>query len=161
MKGVEGPLTNNSFCSVGINSEGKEAFNIYQKATEIKLRVHDAYGKELLNITFSSKWPNELDKKIEDAITKLNKSHIDGKCAPIAIEPTTPSTGGCFLTFPVCEVVGLTDNCWELATFRRIRDNWLIEQPGGKHDVEMNYHETETDLRVASLLYFIVEGCIY
>lgn len=139
MKGVEDPLIDNLSCSVGVNSGGKEAFNIYQKATEIKLRLHDAYDKDVLNITFSSKWPSDLDQKMEGTITWLNKSHIDGKCVPITTGSITGGTGGCFLTTSVCDVVGLTDNCWELITLRRFRDNWLTKQPGGRHDIEMYY----------------------
>lgn len=39
---------------------------------------------------------------------------------------------GCFITTAVCDSFGKPDDCYELTTFRRFRDEWLINQPDGK-----------------------------
>ncbi len=41
------------------------------------------------------------------------------------------SSGGCFLTTACVEYAGLPDNCWELQTIRRLRDEYIRKQPGG------------------------------
>ena len=38
---------------------------------------------------------------------------------------------GCFLTTATARVLGLADDCWELATLRSFRDGWLERRPGG------------------------------
>jgi hypothetical protein len=43
---------------------------------------------------------------------------------------TAPSQG-CFLTTACCEVLGLDDDCFELRTLRRYRDEVLTTMPGG------------------------------
>lgn len=37
--------------------------------------------------------------------------------------------GGCFLTTAVCEVLGKSDNCYELETLRNFRDEVLLKDP--------------------------------
>lgn len=46
---------------------------------------------------------------------------------------------GCYITTAVCEEFGKPDDCYELTTLRRFRDEWLINQPGGKALVELYY----------------------
>jgi hypothetical protein len=41
------------------------------------------------------------------------------------------SPEGCFITTACCEVLGLDDNCFELRTLRRYRDEVLAKQPNG------------------------------
>ena len=43
----------------------------------------------------------------------------------------TPPSQGCFLTTACCEVLGLDDDCFELRTLRRYRDEVLATTPGG------------------------------
>ena len=47
-------------------------------------------------------------------------------------EKRTPPAKGCFLTTACCEVLGLSDDCFELRTLRRYRDEVLIAMPEGK-----------------------------
>jgi hypothetical protein len=47
----------------------------------------------------------------------------------------------CFLTTACCNVVGLADDCWELATLRRFRDGWMSTFPAGRADVARYYAE--------------------
>ena len=37
----------------------------------------------------------------------------------------------CFITTAVCEFQGKADDCYELTTFRKFRDDWLAKAPGG------------------------------
>ncbi|OYW61698.1 MAG: hypothetical protein B7Z31_02440 [Rhodobacterales bacterium 12-65-15] len=57
--------------------------------------------------------------------------------------PSKGSSGGgkkgCFLTTAACELRGLPDDCHELETLRRFRDDVLLETPDGRKLVE-NYY---------------------
>ena len=61
----------------------------------------------------------------------LAKSFEDDKCAPPA--------KGCFLTTACCEVLGLPDDCFELRTLRRYRDETLAAMPGGNAAIAAYY----------------------
>ena len=61
----------------------------------------------------------------------LAKSFEDDKCAPPA--------KGCFLTTACCGVLGLTDDCFELRTLRRYRDESLAAMPGGNAAIAAYY----------------------
>lgn len=41
------------------------------------------------------------------------------------------SSGGCYLTSACTAARGLPDDCYELQTLRRFRDEWLKQQPDG------------------------------
>lgn len=49
------------------------------------------------------------------------------------------SSGGCFLTTACVEHKGLPDDCHELTSMRRFRDEWLVDQPGGREEVAEYY----------------------
>ncbi|MBQ9082167.1 MAG: zinc-ribbon domain containing protein [Clostridia bacterium] len=55
--------------------------------------------------------------------------------------PTPEKKDGtiCFITTAVCEYMGKPDNCAELQTLRRFRDEWLAFQPGGQALIERYY----------------------
>jgi hypothetical protein len=68
----------------------------------------------------------DLRKALDWAVEKkeaLAKSLEDDKC--------TPPAKGCLLTTACCEVLGLPDDCFELRTLRRYRDEVLPAMPGG------------------------------
>lgn len=52
----------------------------------------------------------------------LAEERDDNKCV---------SPEGCFITTACCEVLGLDDDCFELRTLRRYRDEVLAKQPSG------------------------------
>ena len=54
----------------------------------------------------------------------LAQDQDDKKC--------TPPAKGCFLTTACCEVVGLSDDCFELRALRRYRDRVLTTMPEGR-----------------------------
>lgn len=59
--------------------------------------------------------------------TELAQTYADQKC--------TPPEGGCFITTATCEILGLDDDCFELAALRRYRDQVLAKRPGGVADI--------------------------
>jgi hypothetical protein len=68
----------------------------------------------------------DLRKALDWAVQRkdeLAKSFDEKKC--------TPPAQGCFLTTACCEVLGLSDDCFELRTLRRYRDRVLTAMPGG------------------------------
>ena len=76
----------------------------------------------------------DLRKALDWAMEKkeaLAKSFEDDKCAPPA--------KGCFLTTACCEVLGLPDDCFELRTLRRYRDETLAAMPGGNAAIAAYY----------------------
>jgi hypothetical protein len=60
----------------------------------------------------------------------LAEERDDDKC-------TSPE--GCFITTACCEVLGLDDDCFELRTLRRYRDEVLANQAGGKAAITRYY----------------------
>jgi hypothetical protein len=69
----------------------------------------------------------DLRKALDWAVQRkdeLAKSFDEKKC--------TQPAQGCFLTTACCEVLGLSDDCFELRTLRRYRDRVLIAMPGGQ-----------------------------
>ena len=46
---------------------------------------------------------------------------------------------GCFITTACCELLGLGDDCFELRTLRRYRDQVLAKRPGGRVAIERYY----------------------
>jgi hypothetical protein len=61
----------------------------------------------------------------------LAKLAADDQCTP---------PEGCFITTACCEALGLDDDCFELRTLRRYRDDILAKRPGGAGDIA-NYYE--------------------
>jgi predicted GTPase len=49
------------------------------------------------------------------------------------------SGGGCYIATGICEECGKPDDCYELTSFRRFRDNWLKNQPDGQELIERYY----------------------
>lgn len=47
--------------------------------------------------------------------------------------------GQCFLTAACCEMVGLADDCFELAALRRFRDEVMLASASGRADVALYY----------------------
>ena len=46
---------------------------------------------------------------------------------------------GCFITTACCEALGLDDDCFELRTLRRYRDQVLAVRPGGRSEIAAYY----------------------
>lgn len=50
------------------------------------------------------------------------------------------SSDGCFLTSACVEAKGLADDCYELTTLRKFRDEFLMKQEYGKCEIAHYYH---------------------
>jgi hypothetical protein len=50
-----------------------------------------------------------------------------------------PDPGCCFLTTACCEAIGLPDDCFELSTLRRYRDEVLAHMRDGPGEIERYY----------------------
>lgn len=98
------------------------------KSVEMTVKLDDAMA-----CSFSLDC-EDLRKALDWAVEKkeaLAKSLEDDKC--------TPPAKGCFLTTACCEVLGLPDDCFELRTLRRYRDETLAAMPGGTAAVAAYY----------------------
>ncbi|MGH6825819.1 CFI-box-CTERM domain-containing protein [Methyloceanibacter sp.] len=76
----------------------------------------------------------DLRKALDWAVQRkgeLAKSFDEKTC--------TPPAKGCFLTTACCEVLGLSDDCFELRTLRRYRDCVLIAMPAGRAALSAYY----------------------
>lgn len=83
----------------------------------------------------------DLRKALDWAVEKkeaLAKSFDDDQCVAPA--------KGCFLTTACCEVLGLPDDCFELRTLRRYRDEALPAMPGGNAAIAAYYRVAPTIL---------------
>ena len=49
------------------------------------------------------------------------------------------NSSGCFLTSACVDALGKEDDCYELETLRRFRDEWLALQEGGEQDIARYY----------------------
>ena len=47
----------------------------------------------------------------------------------------TPIDEDCYVTTAVCHAVGLADDCWELTTMRRFRDQYLVRRAEGPSQI--------------------------
>jgi hypothetical protein len=59
--------------------------------------------------------------------------------AALAADKKCEPPEGCFITTACCETLGLDDDCFELRTLRRYRDQVLAGRPGGAGDIAHYY----------------------
>ena len=72
----------------------------------------------------------------EDTYDKYCKNYDYGDC-PIY---KGNDTSGCFLTSACVEAKGLPDDCYELTTLRKFRDEYLAKQECGECEIAHYYH---------------------
>lgn len=86
----------------------------------------------------------EAVKVAEERVAALAAEHME--CS-IPSEPDflPPEKEGCFLTTATVGAIGLEDDCWELQTLRRFRDNVLKPTSGGR-DLVQTYYEIAPDI---------------
>lgn len=63
----------------------------------------------------------------------------DESCSHWERSPAASSSGGCFVTTACCQYKGLEDDCYELTTLRRLRDDYMKNTPMGNSLVKMYY----------------------
>jgi len=66
-------------------------------------------------------------------------SERKGALAALAAEQKCEPPEGCYITTACCEALGLDDDCFELRTLRRYRDQVLALRPGGTSDIAAYY----------------------
>ena len=73
--------------------------------------------------------------------TQAHDSEFKHWCGLARKAPLGSHGGGkkCFITTACCEVVGLADDCFELATLRRFRDRVLVRTGEGRRDIRLYY----------------------
>ena len=76
------------------------------------------------------------DNVNEDIYDKYCSGYISYEDCPIYKDE---GSSGCYLTSACTEAMGLPDDCEELMTLRKFRDEWLAEQPGGKEMIQEYY----------------------
>lgn len=59
--------------------------------------------------------------------------------AALAAEQKCEPPEGCFITTACCETLGLADDCFELRTLRRYRDEVLAKRPAGAEQIAAYY----------------------
>ncbi|MGI8725010.1 MAG: CFI-box-CTERM domain-containing protein [Methyloceanibacter sp.] len=74
----------------------------------------------------------------EEKRTELAKDRDNDKCAAL---------DDCFITSACCEVLGLSDDCFELRSLRAYRDQVLASTPGGAADIALYYRIAPEILR--------------
>jgi hypothetical protein len=57
----------------------------------------------------------------------LQNDYVNGRCKG--------ASGDCLMTTVACRTLGLDDDCFELRSVRRLRDGWLMHQPGGAAEI--------------------------
>lgn len=76
---------------------------------------------------------------LADAMDEARRMDAETQCT--AVDDGLQSFDDCFLTSACCAVLGLTDDCWELATLRRFRDGYMQGFAEGRADIGRYYAE--------------------
>jgi hypothetical protein len=95
-------------------------------SSKLKFQVYDGNGKMYLNLLVDSP---------RVSIRELEKIGRDAKSAYDADQ----CIAGCVLTTACCDMIGLEDDCWELRTLRKFRDDWLRSQSFGDEEISQYY----------------------
>lgn len=77
---------------------------------------------------YGYKWYCTWYRSYEDPDNVHECSHFESR-----------GSSGCFLTTACCQYKGLPDDCYELTTLRRFRDDYLLHTSEGKRLVEEYY----------------------
>lgn len=107
-------LGNCYYSGKGVKKDYRKAIEWYQKAIE--------KGKD----------DEKLQNAVRDRLAEIQK---------LKMTQDTPKTkkSGCFITTAVCDSLNKGDDCYELTTFRRFRDDWLARQTDGPSLIEEYY----------------------
>lgn len=88
------------------------------------------------------KYEAEYSDALADALLQTwNREHKKRKIGKSTFEAINQGFKFklCFITTAVCDTLGRPDDCYELNSFRKFRDNYLLKQPGGKAQVQEYY----------------------
>src|SRR5690606_2326709 len=79
--------------------------------------------------------------KLLAAMDEARRQDAEAPCTYVNPEEYLEGIENCFLTSACCTVLGLGDDCWELATLRRFRDGYMQGFAQGRADVARYYAE--------------------
>ena len=88
---------------------------------------------------------NQVEQLLQMATRSDNQGTRDGarqllqQIRELKAERAQQQNSGCFVTTAVCLSFNKPDDCYELTTFRKFRDGWLINQPDGRNLIAEYY----------------------
>jgi len=114
-------------------------------ANDVFGRLVESAGPDLMVMAFDFR--TEVTKRCNDGQLEVaQRLMVDADRLAKEMGPAKwtsdskqPERKPCFLTASCCELVGLADDCFELRTLRRYRDEVLADMPGGRGDIERYY----------------------
>ncbi len=122
-----------------------------RRSASYKISIEDPdSGAVFRQATWSLIGFTEALGQAEQAYRRISDQEAAGACAYNGVPPAGAGTGGCYVTTACCEAIGLADDCWELTTARRFRDNWLAEQPGGREEIAAYYRNAPAVIAAVS-----------
>ena len=80
----------------------------------------------------------------EDTYHRYCRDYNYSECPIYKNDAERASESSCYLTSACINAKQLPDNCYELCTLRRFRDDYLARVPGGKEDIETYYRVAPT-----------------
>ena len=117
-------ITWDNFRGTLINVFAEDLQDLFERGIHVKSR--DDNGKRYSNLDFHFDASDAFKMKHRIAINIFRKNYTKCYNADNGIKD------GCFITTAVCGSFGKADDCYELTTFRKFRDGWLMNQSDGK-----------------------------
>lgn len=120
-----------------------QVMNDIEKAKGFEVDVTDAAGRLLVRLPFrTASNLAQARRWVVSEVDSHRNAMISDACPRIE-KATSSSSGsggaGCFITTAAVGAVGLSDDCWELATLRRFRDTVLLPDADGRQLVADYY----------------------
>ena len=109
--------------------------------------IFNAYDCHFENIDFSHsnlKASDFYDSKFKDCDFRNSKFDC-GDFHNCNMENVKGLKSGCYLTTSCVEAMNLSDDCYELQTLRKFRDEYLAQTPNGRSMIE-EYYETAPEI---------------
>lgn len=136
MRGIDNIAHDKPNCSTRLQAG---AYRAVAAADDFKVTVHDGNETILVEFVFDTNFQSQMQQRLDQVSRLLNQRAAMTQCRASSLRPGKIIGAPCFITTAACDVVGLADDCWELAQLRAFRDSWLVHQPGGQDDVAQYY----------------------
>ena len=124
-------ITWDNFRGTLINVFAEDIQDLFGRGIHVKSR--DDQGEQYSNLDFYFDASDVFKMKHHIVINIFRKNYTKCYNADNGIQD------GCFVTTAVCDSFGKADDCYELTTFRKFRDCWLMNQPDGKNLIAEYY----------------------
>lgn len=113
-------------CGDGVQEDYSKAYELYAQAADL------GDGEAMYAISQMHEFGEGVEQDLNVAEELANRARAMGYTPQV-------DKGSCFITTAVCESLGKSDDCYELTTFRKFRDEWLVNQPNGKNLIAEYY----------------------